>query len=289
MRRPESEIIGDFVREEKGGDEAIHHCLCCGRNKLSINTGLEDSSKAGLYHCWHCGMSGVAREGFTFPVPTVHRQQIVAKHADTYAKMLRQAQGDTSGGPLAKLLAKRGISKEVIEPFRLSFEPDRSKQADRLAMPMYLGGRPCGYQSWRPSESLKYKNEGERGVAGDDIDGTCTHVVIAEGMFDAFKIWEVLHDQWRRHTRFVFCTCGSSVSPAQISEILGRVPEDAWVYIAFDNDKLTAAVKLYNLLRPYRNVHVALPPSGLGKDWDDIFKADAAWARKFWVMTLKGE
>ena len=289
MQRDSAAIIGDFVREEKNGDEAIHQCLSCGHNKLSVNQGIEDSTKMGLYHCWHCGMSGIDRSGSTFPVFTIHRQQTVAVHADTYEKLLKQAGADTDRPSLAKLLAKRGISKEVVEPFRLSFEPDRSKEADRLAMPMYLGGQPCGYQSWRPSEQLKYKNEGERGVAGTDIEGTCTHVVIAEGMFDAFKIWEVLHDQWRRHTRFVLCTCGSSISPAQISEILGRVPEDAWIHIAFDNDKLTAAVKLYNLLRPYRNVHVSLPPSGLGKDWDDIFKADASWARKFWVMTLKGE
>lgn len=289
MRRASDSIIGEFVREEKGGDEHIHICLACNKPKLSVNQGKEDPEKAGVYHCWSCDMSGRDLEGVTFPVFTIHREQTITNSAPTYDKMLKQAMADTDARPLEKLLEKRGIGREVVEPFHLSFEPDRHKQADRLAMPMYLGGLPCGYQSWRPTERPKYKNEGVRGVSGELVQGSCTHVVLAEGMFDAFKIWEVVHDQWRRKTRFIMCTCGSDVSQAQVCEILARTPESAWIYIAFDNDKLVAAVRAYNLLRPYRNVHVALPPSGLGTDWDEAFKADAAWSRKYWIMTLKGQ
>lgn len=288
MRRESDRIIGDFVRAEKDGDEHIHHCLTCGRNKLSVNQGLANPVKTGMYHCWHCGISGLTREGVTFPVFTVHRDQTVTNDAETYEKMFRVAHVETDIKSLAALLAKRQITGDVIEPFSLCFEPQR-KEKDRLAMPMHLGARPCGYQLWCPSERIRYKNEGGRGIAGEEITGACTHVVLCEGMFDAFRIWEVIHDKWARNTRYVMSTSGSSISQPQIAELLGRIPETAEVYIAFDNDKLSAAMKAYNMLSPYLNIHVALPPAALGGDWDDIFKADAAWARKFWHMTLKGD
>jgi DNA primase len=114
-------------------------------------------------------------------------------------------------------------------------------------------------------------------------------VVLTEGFFDPFKIWEMIEDYWRKKTRFVQCLCGNQISDAQMAELLGRVPETATIHIAFDNDKLSAAVKAYNLIRPYRNVHVAFPPETLGKDWDEAFKEDAAWSKKFWVLKLKGD
>lgn len=288
MQVKSDSVIGGFVKEEKGGDEHIHTCLSCGENKLSINQGLVDSSKAGCYHCWHCDMAGRDLNGVTFPVYTVHRQQITPR-SDNYVKLLKKAHADTDPKEIEPLLAKRGIGPEVIRPFHLTLEPDRVKQADSVAMPMFLNNVASGFVRWRPGEAKRnrYKDAGNKGIAGEDIEGSCTHVVLAEGMFDAFKIWEVIHDQWRRQTRFVFCTCGSSLTPEQVCEVLGRVPEGAQVFIAFDNDKLSAAVAAYNALRPYRKVHVALPPSALGDDWDRVFKEDPGWAKKYWVMALQ--
>lgn len=283
VRRDVTEIIGHFIKIEKGGDEHIHHCLTCGRDKLSVNQGLEDPSKKNLYHCWHCGISGRVLDDHTFPIYTVHPQEAVTKDSEVLTSDLEHARSHTIPKKLAELLDKRGIGKGVIEPFRLSTEPGRI-QNDRVAMPMRLGSKVCGYQCWRPSEKVKYKNEGQRGIAGEEIPEDCSHIVLTEGMFDAFKIWESLRDRYRDQTRSVLCTVGSDVTPHQVSELLDCSPEDANVYIAFDNDKLSAAIKIYNALRPYRNVQLALPPSGLGGDWDDIFRADPGWADKYWTM-----
>ena len=293
MERETKIVIGDFSHAEKDGDEHIHTCLSCFENKLSVNQGLQDATKAGMYHCWHCGVSGIDMNGVTHPVFTFHRRHFRAHNTDTYQKMLRESDANTDRKLLATLLQKeRGIGADVIEPFRLSTDPDSPLKKNRLAMPMYLDAVPCGYQVWRPKDPLpggsRYKIEGARGLAGIPIKGPCTHVILSEGMFDGFQIFETIQDEWKRETRFVKCTCGSAISSGQIAEILAEVPETAAIYLGLDNDKISAAHVAYNLLRPYRNVHIALPPTGLGKDWDECFKNDPTWSKKYWVMALKG-
>jgi hypothetical protein len=247
--------------------EQCETCPNCGKDKLYKNY------EKGVFFCHVCQRGGRLEEGNRVP----------AVQADKNEQPL-----DYYGSDSAYNLILERVP--ILGPYRSrDMAMSWCKDPDGFAVPLRLGGKVVGLQSYNPALSPKYRTIGRRGVLilrcnSSESNKQLTKVLICEGIFDALQLlcWfskrSERKEEARKENVVVVHTAGSHLTGEQAMEVYAEVKGDLRVLIAYDNDRQLPIVNAYttlSLLRPVdRKVSIGylIPPLDKGKDWDEVLK-----------------
>jgi len=259
------DVMGEYLRTERSGREAIHVCKLCGSPNLSVNL------VTGLWQCWAGCASG--KEGHLSPlvVKTMHNDELVSKARDAWCTTCqRGAEGfildkmQERHPTTAPRPAYEYIGNAAKEPFIFQ---------GYLSLPLLGRDGFVGYQSY--ISKGQYRIQGRRGICWYDPVrlgfkyGDSSVVLVCEGFWDFLSM--ILHQP----KYIVCCTAGANLTSYQLSLLVSWLDRYTRVLIAFDNDRLSLAGKAHNMLHPhFPNTHLFLPPTEVQgrkvKDWDDF-------------------
>jgi hypothetical protein len=172
--------------------------------------------------------------------------------------------------PSLPYLTGRGIGPDVLALDRFA-GCVRVDQRNNVLFPHYDNEGLCGYE---------IKNKAFTGFAPGGIKGLWSsqtreednQLVLVESAIDGIS-YHILHggDQ----TRYV--STSGELNPRQsglIREAIEKMPEDALILIAFDNDEggEKIAEEVRAIVPPERIAKRVLPDVGTGKDWNEMLK-----------------
>jgi hypothetical protein len=274
MKMRWADVAGKLLHDDR--EEHQYECLSCGKPKLWINRDT------GLWHCWSCGISGKF-SGASTCTARINCFLPDFKPTRNWQGILDLLQADVGQQRTALTLLQNRVPVAHAERARIlySLVSWDDQQQPGIGIPMYLGDTPSGFQHWVPHGQLRYRTEGERGLAGGKLYSKI--LVLCEGLFDWLNLdaWVVSHGWFSRVVPL--CTFGNTLTIEQVAEILERTHEDGSILIAFDNDKPGMACSVRQRLTSYRPTSLMLPPwkTEKCKDWDDALREFPQLADKF--------
>lgn len=174
---------GIDVTHAHGGPEVKTTCPQCSHTRKKatqkcLNVNLSD----GVYHCWHCGFSGKAKDG------SAPYRRVVADKPKAYAKPEIKAAGLTTSA--LEWFAGRGITPAVLERNRVTtarvFMPQLGAEVTAIAFPYFRGGETINCKYRDKDKNFRMATGAERLLYGyDDIAST---TVIVEGEMDKLAV-----------------------------------------------------------------------------------------------------
>lgn len=172
---------GIDVSTAHGGPEVKTTCPACSHTRKKakdkcLNVNLSD----GVYHCWHCGLSGKAKGG--------DYKRVTADKPKAYVRPEVKASGLTTSAQA--WFTSRGITAQVLERNRVTtaktFMPQISAEVTAIAFPYFRGGEVINCKYRDKDKNFRMASGAERLLYGyDDIAST---TVIVEGEMDKLAV-----------------------------------------------------------------------------------------------------
>lgn len=266
MRNSNGDKIA-IIQNEKTGDW-VYFCV---KNKMDSGTILDFLKWRGYEG--HLGqVRKILREFSGAPIPEAYRfptQRAIKK--DRAAVLLAYHKAKLAGA--VSYLTGRGLGPDVLA---LPAFADRVRVDDRgnAIFPHWDKEGLSGYE---------VKNRGFTGFAAGGIKGLwysvasqdCKTLVFCESAIDALSYY-VLNPPPAGGEIRLFSIGGSlnESQPELIRAAMEKAPAGSVVIAAFDDDEGgdNFAAQLRELAPPSVEVRRALPPQGMGKDWNDALK-----------------
>jgi twinkle protein len=175
---------GIDVSAVHGGPEVKTTCPACSHTRKKakdkcLNVNLYD----GVFHCWHCGFSGKAKDDSAKPY-----QRVTQDKPKAYVKPEVKPAGLTTTA--LAWFAERGITPAVLERNQVTtakvFMPQIGAEVTAIAYPYFRGGEVINCKYRDKDKHFRMASGAERLLYGyDDIAST---TVIVEGEMDKLAV-----------------------------------------------------------------------------------------------------